>query len=80
VAKSSSVNSCLRETRTLALLAVLAFGAGLASDVLGRHFWTRQPLPANLAASLIVVILSVALVNEAVERRRRRRWGCSRNT
>jgi hypothetical protein len=68
------VDSYLRETRTLAAVAVLAFGAGVASDVLGRHFWTRHPLLANLAASLIVVMLSVALVNEAVERRRRRRW------
>jgi hypothetical protein len=74
VTKSSPVDSYLRETRTLAAVAVLASGAGVASDVLGRHFWTRHPLLANLAASLIVVMLSVALVNEAVERRRRRRW------
>jgi hypothetical protein len=68
------VDSYLRETRMLAVVAVLAFGAGIASDVLGHHFWARHPLLANLAASLIVVMLSVALVNEAVERRRRRRW------
>jgi hypothetical protein len=68
------VDSYLRETRTLAAVAVLAFAAGVGSDVLGRHFWTRHPLLANLAASLIVVMLSVALVNEAVERRRRQRW------
>jgi hypothetical protein len=68
------VDSYLRETRTLAVVALLAFGAGIASDVLGHHFWTRHPLLANLVASLIVVMLSVALVNEAVDRRRRRRW------
>jgi hypothetical protein len=68
------VDSHLRETRTLAALALLALAAGIVSDALGRHFWTRHPLLANLAASLIVVMLSVALVNEAVERRRRRRW------
>jgi hypothetical protein len=58
----------------LAVVAVLAFGAGVASDVLDRHFWARHPLLAKLAASLIVVMLSVAPANEAVERRRRRRW------
>jgi hypothetical protein len=72
--RSSSADSYLGETRTLAVVAVLAFGAGIASDVLGHHFWTRHPLLANLAASLIVVMLSVALVNEAIERHRRRRW------
>jgi hypothetical protein len=74
VVTSSSVDSYLRETRLLAALAVLALAAGIVSDALGRHFWIRHPLLANLAASLIVVMLSVALVNEAVERRRRRRW------
>jgi hypothetical protein len=74
MSKSSSADSYLRETRTLAVVAVLTFGAGVASDVLGHHFWTRHPLLANLAASLIVVMLSVALVNEAIERHRRRRW------
>jgi uncharacterized membrane protein len=71
---SSSMDSYLRETRALAVVAVLALTAGIVSDALGRHFWTRHALLANLAASLIVVMLSVALVNEAVERRRRRRW------
>jgi hypothetical protein len=74
VTTSSSVDSYLRETRVLAAAALFALIAGLVSDALGRHFWTRHPLVANLAASLIVVILSVALVNEAVERRKRRRW------
>jgi hypothetical protein len=68
------VDSYLRETRALAVVAVLALVAGIVSDAFGRHFWSRHTLLANLAASLIVVMLSVALVNETVERRRRRRW------
>jgi len=68
------VDSYLRETRVLAVVALVALIAGVVSDALGRHFWARHPLLANLAASLIVVMLSVALVNEAVERRRRHRW------
>jgi hypothetical protein len=34
----------------------------------------RHPLLAGLASSAIVVMLSVAVVNEALEIRRRRRW------
>jgi hypothetical protein len=48
--------------------------AGLVSDALEGSFWSHHALLANLAASVIVVMLSVALVNEAVDRRRRRRW------
>jgi len=68
------VDSYLRETRLLAGMALLAVIAGIVSDAPGRHFWDRHALLANLAASLIVVMLTVALVNEVVERRRRRRW------
>jgi hypothetical protein len=74
VARSGSLDSYLRETRALAAVAVLALVAGIVSDAFGRDFWSRHTLLANLAASLIVVMLSVALVNETVERRRRRRW------
>jgi hypothetical protein len=74
VGRSSSIDSYLRETRVLAVVALLALAAGIASDALGRHFWGRHAVLANLVASLIVVMLTIALVNEAVERRRRRRW------
>jgi hypothetical protein len=72
--RSGSVDTYLRETRVLAAIALLALVGGLVSDAVGRHFWNRHPLLSNLAASVIVVMLSVALVNEAIERRRRRRW------
>jgi hypothetical protein len=36
--------------------------------------WVRHPLLAGLASSAIVVMLSVAIVNEALEIRRRQRW------
>jgi hypothetical protein len=36
--------------------------------------WVRHPLLAGLASSAIVVMLSVAVVNEALEIRRRQRW------
>jgi hypothetical protein len=68
------VDSYLRETRVLAMVAFLALIAGIVSDALGRQFWGRHSLLANLVASLIIVMLTVALVNEVVERRRRLRW------
>ncbi len=49
-------------TRSLAAVALLALAAAIISDAFGRHFWAHHPLLANLAASLIVVMLSVALV------------------
>jgi hypothetical protein len=72
--RARSVESYLRQTRILALLAVLAAGAAIVSDDLNERFWERHALLAGLAASLIVVILTVAVVNEAVERRSRQRW------
>jgi uncharacterized membrane protein len=72
--RSSSVDSYLRETRAAAAVAMLALIGGVVSDVLARHFWSRNSLFADLISSLIVVMLSVAVVNEVVERGRRRRW------
>ena len=72
--RSKSVNSYLWETRAVAAAAVLALIGGIVSDTVERGFWARHALLAGLAASLIVVMLTVALVNEAVERRRRQRW------
>jgi len=72
--RSKSVNSYLWETRTVAAAAVLALIGGIVSDTVERGFWDRHGLVAGLVSSLIVVMLTVALVNEAVERRRRQRW------
>jgi hypothetical protein len=64
----------LRRTRALAVLALLALAGGIVSDELAGSFWTDHPLLAGLVASVIVVMLTVALVNEVIERRSRRRW------
>jgi hypothetical protein len=72
--RSKSVNSYLWGTRAVATAAVLALIGGLVSDTVERGFWDRHALLAGLASSLIVVVLTVALVNEALERRRRQRW------
>jgi hypothetical protein len=53
---------------------VLVLAGGIAWDALAPRFWAHHALLAGLVSSVIVVILTVALVNEAVERRSRRRW------
>ena len=58
----------------MAILALLAMAGGIASDYTNGTFWSRHSVLASLVASLIVVMLSVAVVNEAIERRRRQRW------
>lgn len=72
--RSSSVNSYLIETRVGAVVALLVLAAGVVLDLTTEHFWARHALLAGLLSSLIVVVLSAAVFNEAVERRNRRRW------
>jgi len=72
--RSESVESYLRQTRAGAALALLALAAAIASEQFAEHLWVRHPLLAGLASSVIVVMLSVAVLNEALEIRRRRRW------
>ena len=72
--RSRSVESYLRQTRILAAVALAALIGGVVSDFLNGAFWRRHALLAGLAASVIVVMLSVAVINEVIERRRRERW------
>jgi hypothetical protein len=72
--RSASAGSYLRETRLLAALAVAGLVAGVVSDVLGVRFWDEHPLLAGLTANVIVVLLSVAVLNEILQGRSRRRW------
>ena len=72
--RSRSVDVLLRGTRVLAIVALLALAGGIVSDVVGGSFWARHALLTSLAASVIIVMLSVAVINELVERRRRERW------
>jgi hypothetical protein len=72
--RSRSVDAFLRNTRLLAVAALLALVLGIASDVAEGSFWARHALLAGLTASVIVVLLSVAVINEVLERRTRQRW------
>jgi len=72
--RSESLEAFLRPTRALAALALLVLAGAIVSDALEGHFWAAHPVLAGLLASAIVVMLTVALLNEALERRSRRRW------
>lgn len=73
-ARSPSVQSYLRETRVAAAVAGFALVGGVVSDVLVPRFWSHHSLLAGLISDFIVVMLTVAVVNEAIEMRARRRW------
>jgi hypothetical protein len=72
--RSQSVDVLLRRTRLLAIAALLALAGGIVSDVVEGSFWARHALLASLAASVIIVMLTVAVINEVLDRRRRERW------
>ncbi len=72
--RARSVQSYLRQTRVVAVVALAAFAGGVVSDFTNESFWQRHALMTSLVASVIVVLLSVAVINELLERRRRERW------
>ena len=72
--RARSVRSYLRQTRIVAIIALAAVAGGVVSDFTNRSFWEHHALLSGLAASVIVVMLSVAVINEVLERRRRQRW------
>ena len=72
--RARSLGAYLRHTRAVAILVLAVVIAGVASDLTSGTFWERHALLAGLASSVIVVMLSVAVINEVLERRRRQRW------
>jgi hypothetical protein len=72
--RSRTVGDYLRHTRVMAILVVLAVIVSVTSDLSGATFWERHALISGLVSSVIVVLLSVAVINEVLERRRRQRW------
>jgi hypothetical protein len=72
--RARSVESYLKQTRVLAAIALVVFAAGVVSDDANGGFWRRHALLASLVGSVLVVMVSLAVVNEVLDRRRRRRW------
>jgi hypothetical protein len=72
--RTNSINAYLLGTRILAGVAGLALAGGVLSDVFDGGFWRGHALLAGLTSSILVVMLSAGVFNEAIERRRRQRW------
>jgi hypothetical protein len=72
--RSDSPRTYVRSTRIIGGLSVLVFAGAVVWDFVNDGFWSRHALFTSLVASLIVVAVTVAVLNEVLERRQRRRW------
>jgi len=64
----------VRSTRIIGGISVLVLAAAVAWDLTDDGFWVRHALFTSLVASLIVVAVTAAVLNEVLERRQRERW------
>ena len=72
--RSDSPRMFIRSTRIIGGLSVLALFGAVAWDLANDGFWVRHTLFTGLVASLIVVAVTAAVLNEVLERRQRERW------
>jgi hypothetical protein len=72
--RSDSPRTYLRSTRIIGGISVLVLAGAVAWDVANDGFWSRHALFTGLVASLIVVAVTAAVLNEVLERRQRERW------
>jgi len=64
----------VRATRIIGGLSLLVLFGAIAWDLANDGFWLRHTLLTGLIASLIVVAVTAAVLNEVLERRQRERW------
>ena len=72
--RSDSPRTYLRPTRIIGGLSVLALAGAVVWDLTDDEFWFCHTLFTALVASVIVVAVTAAVLNEVLERRRRERW------
>jgi len=72
--RSDSPRTYVRSTQIIAGLSVLVLSGAVVWDLANGGFWSRHALFTGLVASLIVVAVTAAVLNEVLERRRRERW------
>ena len=72
--RTGSLRAYVRATRIIAVLSVLVLAGAIAWDLADDEFWSRHALLTGLVASLIVVAVTAAVLNEVLERRQRERW------
>lgn len=64
----------MRATRIIGLVSVLALVGAIAWDLVNDRFWSRHTLFTSLVASVVVVAVTAAGLNEVLARRQRERW------
>ena len=64
----------MRATRIIGGVSVLVLCGAIVWDLANDGFWSRHALFTGLVASLIVVAVTAAVLNELLERRQRERW------
>jgi hypothetical protein len=72
--RTDSLRSYVRATRIIGGLSLLVLFGAIAWDLADDGFWSRHTLLAGPVASLIVVAVTAAVLNEVLERRQRERW------
>jgi|SRR5580704_2461958 hypothetical protein len=72
--RADSLRTYVRATRIIGGLSVLVLLGAFAWDLANDGFWSHHALFTSLVASLIVVAVTAAVVNEVLERRQRERW------
>jgi hypothetical protein len=72
--RSDSGQTYLRATRIVGGLSVLVLGGAIVWDLANDDFWLEHTLLTGLVASLIVVAVTAAVLNEVLEHRQRQRW------
>ena len=72
--RTDSLRTYVRATRIIGGLSVLVLSGAIAWDLANDGFWSRHALFTSLVASLIVVAVTAAVLNEVLERRQRERW------
>jgi hypothetical protein len=64
----------VRSTRIIGAVSVFVLVGAVGWDLVDDAFWSRHALFTGLIASLIVVGVTAAVLNEVLERRQRERW------
>ena len=78
--RTDSHRAYVRGTQIIAGLSVVLLSGAIVWDLANDGFWSRHALLTGLVASLIVVAVTAAVLNEVLERLRRERWSVLRST
>jgi hypothetical protein len=74
VASSASRRPRERHAARIAVPGIALIALAVGSDFGIEGFWAKHAMLTSLVANLIVVVISVAVINELIEARNRRRW------